>query len=84
MRATSLPTVQRLIMPKPAQIDDEAKMQNVKTKIMNVVKEYKHNNTEHGWPKNNLEINEIKGLKETKDKIKRKEIVVFKTDKSSK
>ena len=55
MRATSLPTVQRLIMPKPATIDDEAKMQNVKTKIMNVVKEYNHNNTEHGWPKNNLE-----------------------------
>ena len=55
-----------------------------KTKIMNVVREFRHTQTEHGWPKNNLEKKEIEGIKEIKDKIKKKELVVFKTDKSSK
>ena len=41
MRATELPKVQRLIMPKPAPVNTEAVLVNIKEKIIEKGKEYK-------------------------------------------
>ena len=40
------------------------------------------NCNEYGWPEKNTEEVEMKGIKETQVKIRNKEIVVSKTDKS--
>ena len=63
----------------------EAVIQRIKDQMNDKVVEYtqKHCN-EKGWTKSNLNKEEIDGMKEAKAKIKNKECVFFKTDKSSK
>ena len=52
VRATNIPTCQRIFPPKPATIRREVIMQNIKDKMINKVKEYKEKNcNEKGWIK---------------------------------
>ena len=84
IRATDIPTVQRLYPPKPASIRREVIMQNVKDKMLNKVQEYKEEHcNDKGWLKKyNISKAKSEGLKEVRDRVKQKEIVVFTTDKT--
>ena len=86
IRATDLPTVQRLFPPKPSTMRREIVMQNMKDKILNKVKEYKENNcNDKGFIKNkNIDKVVEDGLKEVTEKVKQHEMVVFSTDKTGK
>ena len=61
-------------------------MQNIRDKMLYKVKEYKENKcNSKGWiKKKNVSAAEDRGLKEIREKVKDKEYVVFKTDKSGK
>ena len=53
MRATTHPTVQRLIMPKPGNFQNEAIFQNHKDKLICKTIEYKQSKgNSKGWPQN--------------------------------
>ena len=82
LRATDIPTVQRLFPPKPASLRRETIMQNIKDKMLNKVKEYKENKcNEKGCIKNqNVSKQQADGLKEVKEN--NDEYIVFTTDKS--
>ena len=84
LRATDIPTVQRIYPPKPGTIKQEKVLGNLKEKLMDTVREYKreHCDNKGNFKQNNLSKEEVEGMKEIKDKIKQKEIVVFSTDKS--
>ena len=58
-------------------------MMNLKEKLMNKTREYiKDNCDSKGMPASNLTEEETLGLKEIKEMTKKKEAVVFKTDKT--
>ena len=80
IRVTDIPTVQRLFPPKPATIRREIIMQNIKDKMMMNTKEYLENKcNEKGWIKHkNINRIESKGLTDIGQRIKHKEVVVFK------
>ena len=60
-------------------------MAGLKEKMMDEVRNYvKHDCNDKGWPESNLTRPKQAGLRELKDKIEKKEIVVFKSDKSGK
>ena len=84
LRATDIPTVQRLYPPKHGTIQQEKILEKLKDDIMKTVAEYKNENCDSkGYFKsNNLSKEENQGIKEIKDKIRNKDIVVFSTDKS--
>ena len=85
LRATNLPTCTRLKVPPPGTVRQEAVMAGLKEKMMDEVRNYvKHDCNDKGWPESNLTRPEQAGLRELKDKIEKKEIVVFKSDKSGK
>ena len=86
IRATDLPTVQRLFPPKPSTMRREIVMQNMRDKTMNKVKEYKEKkcNDKGFIKKKNIERVVEEGLKEVTDKVKQNKIVVFSTDKTGK
>ena len=86
LRATDLPTVQRLIPPKPASLQKEIAMQSMRDKMLRKVKEYKEKkcHKDGNIKSGNLTKSEAKGLKDIGERIKRKEVVIFETDKSSK
>ena len=79
IRATDLPTVQRLLPPKPSTIRREVMMQSIKDKMLNKVREYKEKNcNEKGFiKKNNVTLAVNDGIKRLKERIREKEIVVF-------
>ena len=80
-----MPTCASLIIPQPGPLREESVMAGMKEKMMFEVRKYiKEECNESGWPKSNLTRSEVDGMKELKEKIKRKEIVVFKSDKSGK
>ena len=84
LRATDIPTVSRLHPPKPASIKKEKIMDNIKEKLLDTVFEYKKEHCDNkGRVKDqNITSDELKAIKEIKEKIKDKEMVVFTTDKS--
>ena len=84
IRATDIPTVQRLFPPKPASMRREIVMQNMKDKMLMEVKRYKEKNcNSKGWIKEkNLSKQEEMGLLEVTEKIRNKEMVVFTSDKT--
>ena len=84
MKATDIPTVQRLYPPKPGTIRQEKILENIKMKMLNTVMDYKDKYCDDkGNIKNsNLSNEENDGLKEIKECIKKKEIIVSTTDKS--
>ena len=85
LRATNLPTCTRLKVPKPGSVREEAVMSGLKEKLMDEIRNYvKEECNEKGWPESNLTQSEQAGLRELREKIDKKEIVVFKTDKSGK
>ena len=85
MRATDMPTCASLIIPQPGPLREESVMAGMKEKMMEEIRRYiKEECNETGWPKSNLTRSEVDGMKELKEKIKSREIVVFKSDKSGK
>ena len=84
LKATELLTVQRLYPPKPATLNKEVTMQSLKDKMLNKIREYRDKRcNKNGWVKErNISKTESEGIEEIKDKIKKKDIVVFTTDKS--
>ena len=86
LRATDIPTVQRLYPPEPASMWKEKAMENVKEKLMDTVKDYKaeHCDSKGNFKRHNLSRQDAEALKELKKDIREKKIVVFSTDKSGK
>ena len=86
IKATDLPTVQRLYPPRPATLQKESAMQTLKEKMMRKVREYieKRCNRKGFIKDSNISKAKARGLKEVKEKIKSKEWVVFTSDKSGK
>ena len=84
LRATDIPTVQRLFPPKTGTIQQELAMQNTREKMLRVIKEFKQKRCNNkGWlKKRNVTHDVFEGLKEIKEKVGKKEMVVFTTDKS--
>ena len=78
MRATDIPTVQRLYPPKPATIEKEKVMDCIKEKLMDTVREYKaeHCDSKGNFKQHNLSCQDAKALKELKKEIKDKRVVV--------
>ena len=84
LKATDIPTVQRLYPPKPSTIRNETIMSTIKEKLMGSVGEYRNKHcNEKGIVKNqNITMGETVAMKQLKKRTKEKEIVVFTTDKS--
>ena len=84
VKATELPTLQRIYAPKHADIRKEKAMDNIKEKLLSKVSEYKDKYCDDkGNIKNhNLSRTEQKAIKEIKKEIKEGKIVVSTTDKS--
>ena len=84
LRATKLPTVQHLIQPKPAPLSVETSFAELKDQLMQEVRNYQREKCN----KNNFPINsvlkqqEMEGIREIKTKVKNKEFIVGKSDKS--
>ena len=84
VRATNIPTCQRIFPPKPSTLRREIVMQNIKDKMISKVKEYKQKNcNSKGWiKKTNFSKEENEGLKLVSESLKEKEMVVFVSDKT--
>ena len=84
IRATDLPTVQRLFPPQPSTIRREVIMQSIKDKMLNKVHEYKEKHcNDKGFIKNSNVTRAVSdGIKSIKERIRDKEVVVFATDKT--
>ena len=86
LRATQIPTVQRLHEPKQGTIKQEIVMENTKEKLLECVHMYRENNCNKKGiiKKDNLRKNEKEGLKQVKKDAKDNKIIIFTTDKSGK
>ena len=84
MRATDIPTVARLCPPKPSTMKKEKVLEKVKDRLLETVYTYQSKYCDkNGKIKNqNITKSEERALKEVKENIKKKDIVVFTTDKS--
>ena len=84
LRVTDLPTCQRLYPLKPAAINKELHMQNLREKLLRKVEEYKQKRCSKNGAikKRNVSSAVFEGLKEISQKVKEKEMVVFCADKS--
>ena len=86
LRATDIPTVQRLHEPKQGSLRQEVVMESTKEKLLECAKRYRstHCNGKGELKDHNLSKEERQGLKQVKRDIKDKKVVVFCTDKSGK
>ena len=84
MRATDIPTVARLCPPAPSTIKKEKVLEAVKDRLLDTVSKYQNQYcNKSGKIKNqNISKSEENTIKEVKENIKNKDIVVFTTDKS--
>ena len=74
VKATDLPTVQRLFPPRPASLRRELAMQNMKEKMISKTKEYKSKKcNQKGWLKEKNVNKEFEGLREINVKVKAKQ-----------
>ena len=75
IRATDLPTVQRLFPPQPSTIRREVIMQSIKDKMLNKVHEYKEKHcNDKGFIKNSNVTRAVSdGIKSIKERIRDKE-----------
>ena len=80
MKATDLPFNKRISVPPPMNNATEISIQNLKTKLNTCTATYVEN--QHIGRISNLSEEERRGLASLKEKKKRKEIVIFETDKS--
>ena len=84
-RVTDLQECSRVTLPKPLSAENEAKLELRKATQMEIFKEYLAKNTDKkNDQKSNLTRQEQEGLKTLQKKIKEGDLVVLKTDKSSK
>ena len=65
LRATEIPTVQRLYPPKPASINQELCMQNMREKLLKIVLKFQEKRcNKNGWlNKRNISQSETEGIK---------------------
>ena len=84
MRATEIPTVARLFPPKPSTYTKEKILDNIKSKMLDTVSEYKrlHCDKDGKIKEQNVTKAEEKAIKDIKKRITDREIVVSTTDKS--
>ena len=84
-RVTDLKECSRITLPRPLSPEEEATLEVRKRSQMKIFKEYLDKNTnKKGEPKTNLTPEESQGLKSLQKKISKGELIVLKTDKSSK
>ena len=84
-KATDLQECNRVTLPKPLSAENEAKLELRKTTQTQIFKEWLDKNTNKNHEqKSNLTPDEQKGLKSLQTRIKKGELIVIKTDKSSK
>ena len=84
-RVTDLRECARVTLPKPLSDDEESKLEVRKRAQKEVFEKYrKENTTKKGEQKSNLTRKELLGLKSLQKRIEKEEIIVMKTDKSSK
>ena len=84
MKVTNLPENTRITLPKPLRAIEEAEIEVRRNEYMKVVREYIKKETIGGKQESNLTEQEQKGLKSLRQRIEKEEIMVIKTDKSSK
>ena len=84
-RVTDLPECSRITLPKPLNSEQEAAIELRKKTQMQIFKEYASKNTnKNGEQATNLTQEESIGLKSLQKRIASEELIVIKTDKSSK
>ena len=84
-RVTDLQECSRITLPKPLKAEDEAKLELRKTTQMGIFKKFLAENTnKNNDQKSNLTRQEQEGLKSLQKRIKEGDIIILKTDKSSK
>ena len=84
-RATDIKECNRVTLPKPLSAEDEAKLDLRRSSQAQIFKDWLDKNTDkNNDQKPNLTPDEQEGLKSLQTRIKKGEIVVIKTDKSSK
>ena len=84
VRATNLPTCQRLIDPRPGNANQEASLEGTKEKLMQVVDDYikeQMDKSKKHVP-GNLTQKERRGVKDLKKMVEDRKLVVSKSDKS--
>ena len=84
MKVTNLGENTRITLPKPLKPVQEAMIEVRREEYMRVFREYKEQERKKGERRTNLTEMESKGIKSLKKRIENDEIVVIKTDKSSK
>ena len=84
-RATDMTENKKVTLPKPCDNHTESSIEILRKKIMETFKEYRRKNcTEKGEQETNLTRKELRGLRKLKKRIRNKEIIILKTDKSGK
>ena len=83
IRATSIKTVQHLILPPPGNVRQEASLQWQMESMMRAAEEYeKEFCNQKGEPPSSLTSQELRGVKEVRNMVQDGRAVVFPTDKS--
>ena len=80
LKATDLPFNKRITVPPPMNNETEVCIQNLKVKLNSCTKTYLEN--QHHNELSNLSEEESRGLASLKEKKKKKEIIIYETDKS--
>ena len=83
-RVTDLKECSRITLPKPLHTDEEATLEVRRKSQQEVFQEYIKKYTKNGEQESNLSEKEQAGLKSLQKRIQKREIIVMKTDKSSK
>ena len=84
-RATDMAECNRVTLPKPLSAEDEAKLDLRRTTQAQIFKDWLDKNTDkNNDQKSNLTPDEQEGLKSLQTRIKKGDLVIIKTDKSSK
>ena len=84
-RVTDLQECSKITLPKPLSAEEEAKLELRKKTQMQIFRDYVNKNTgKNGDQRTNLSSEEQAGLKSLQKRISNGEIIVIKTDKSSK
>ena len=84
MKVTNLAENTRITLPKPLLPTQEAEIEIRRKEYMKVFERYKREETIKGKQESNMTEKEERGLKSIKKRIESGEIVILKTDKSSK
>ena len=83
-RVTDLKECSRITLPKPLHTDEEATLEVRRKSQQEIFSEYVKKYTKNGEQESNLSEKEQAGLKSLQKRIQKRELIVMKTDKSSK